>query len=255
MLQKINKSILLVSLITSLLVSSGGMISINAQPTNSTHIPILLIHGYGERSNIWTSWVNQLKEDNFMDVYTANFTNDRCGSSEEHAEELDNLVNEILVDTGSKELNLVAHSKGGLDARWYIANSHMDKVANLIMVGTPNGGSPAAWLDLSGCPFGSDFDLFRGSAATEVLDKPNSSNYYTITGNWNPTNRCWVFGFWVTDGGSCLIKGPDDGLVPVDSVNSSPNYIPIGEPFPYDHFALVDQRAVYEAVLPILEGR
>ena len=61
-----------------------------------------------------------------------------------------------------EKVNIVAHSKGGLDARWYIAHGGANKVANLIMIGTPNSGSPAAWMDITGCPFDSDSDLFPG---------------------------------------------------------------------------------------------
>ena len=95
---------------------------------------------------------------------------DRCGLTEEHAMELKNIVDKILSETHSEKVNIVAHSKGGLDARWYIANSDPDKVANLIMIGTPNAGSPGAFVDITGCPFGSDIDLFPGSLATQVVD-------------------------------------------------------------------------------------
>ena len=42
-------------------------------------------------------------------------------------------------------MNIVGFSKGGLDARVYLANNLAnDDVANLIMVGTLNAGSPLA---------------------------------------------------------------------------------------------------------------
>ena len=85
------------------------------------------------------------RADNFSKVYSITFPlDDRCGLTEEHAMELKNIVDKILSETHSEKVNIVAHSKGGLDARWYIANSNPDKVANLIMIGTPNAGSPAA---------------------------------------------------------------------------------------------------------------
>ena len=39
-------------------------------------------------------------------------------------------------------MNIVGHSKGGLDARVYLSNGTHD-VANLIMIGAPNAGSPS----------------------------------------------------------------------------------------------------------------
>jgi triacylglycerol esterase/lipase EstA (alpha/beta hydrolase family) len=46
-----------------------------------------------------------------------------------------------------KQVNIVGHSKGGLDARVFLANNAFTNnkaVANLIMIGTPNAGSPIA---------------------------------------------------------------------------------------------------------------
>jgi pimeloyl-ACP methyl ester carboxylesterase len=208
-----------------------------------------LIHGYGEGSSIWNSWRGWLAGDHFSKVYPITFpSGDRCGSTEEHAMQLNNIINGILSGTPYQKVNIVAHSKGGLDARWYIASSGIDKVANLIMIGTPNAGSPAALWDFTGCPVGSDSDLFPGSTATRVVDRPQSTNYYTVAGNWMPNNICW----WGLDGGSCFIPGEDDTLVAVDSVESSTDYIPLGQPLPYDHFQLLEHRDVYERALPVL---
>jgi pimeloyl-ACP methyl ester carboxylesterase len=239
--------------IWSFTIISGSFLSVNAQQPDSNRHPILLIHGYGEDSRIWDSWRGWLGGDHFSKVYPITFHDDLCGSAEEHAMELKNLVEGILRSTGSEKVNIVAHSKGGLDARWYIAHSGIDKVANLIMIGTPNAGSPAALWDFTGCPFGSDGDLFPGSTATRVVDRPQSTHYYTIAGNWLPDNACWI-GFWVTDGGSCIIPGKDDSLVSVGSVRSSHDYIPLGQPLPYDHFQLLRHRNVYDMALPILNG-
>ena len=40
------------------------------------------------------------------------------------------------------------------------------------MIGTPNSGSPVSVWYFTGCPPGSDSDLFPGSAATLVVDRP-----------------------------------------------------------------------------------
>jgi hypothetical protein len=43
------------------------------------------------------------------------------------------------------------------------------------MIGTPNSGSPVSVWYFTGCPPGSDSDLFPGSAATLVVDRPHST--------------------------------------------------------------------------------
>lgn len=57
----------------------------------------------------------------------------------------------------------------------------------------------------------------------------------------------------MVDGGSCVIPGPDDGFVPIDSVNPENHYIQIGPIFPYYHIDLLNQKDIYQDVLPILE--
>jgi pimeloyl-ACP methyl ester carboxylesterase len=247
------RMICVIASIWCLTIISGSFLSVNAQP-DSNRLPILLIHGYGEDSRIWNSWRGWLGGDHFSKVYSITFHDDLCGSAEEHAKELKTIVDGILRSTGNEKVDIVAHSKGGLDARWYIAHSGIDKVANLIMIGTSNAGSPAALWDFTGCPLGSDSDLFPGSAATRVVDRPQNTHYYTIAGNWLPDNLCWMGFFWLADGGSCIIPGNDDALVGVGSVRSSHDYIPLGHPLPYDHFQLLRHRDVYERALPILKG-
>jgi pimeloyl-ACP methyl ester carboxylesterase len=240
--------------ICCLTIISGSFISVNAQQPDSKRLPVLLIHGYAEDASIWNLWRGWLAGDSFSKVSPITFpSNDQCGSVEQHATQLKNIIDGILSGTPYKKVNIVAHSKGGLDARWYIANSGINKVANLIMIGTPNAGTTAAFLDITRCS-GSDSDLLPGSFATQVADRPQSTHYYTVAGNWKPSIICPSFlpPGWYIDGGNCLIPGEDDSLVAVNSVESSHNYNSLGE-YPYSHFELLRHKNVYESAFPILD--
>lgn len=70
--------------------------------------------------------------------------------STDHARELEQIVQQVKSITGQTHVNIVVHSKGGLDARVFLANTGTSDVANLIMVGTPNAGSIHADIALSG---------------------------------------------------------------------------------------------------------
>lgn len=180
--------------------------------------PVLLVHGYLEDATVWRTWEKLLTEDNIQ-FYTVTFTNDdQCGSAAAHAIELQKIVQKILNSTGYNKVNIAAHSKGGLDARAYLATG-TENVANLIMIGTPNAGSP--------------LPILRGICAPAVLDlKPGASiqetvrnlhtKYFTISGDWLPD--VWGFG----NGGNFYIPGPDDGLVPVSSVESKSYFKSLG---------------------------
>ncbi|QUY45851.1 caspase family protein [Acaryochloris marina] len=65
-------------------------------------------------------------------------------SIENHARELKQRLAAVGLDVKhGKELHIVAHSMGGLVSRWFIEREGGNKiVSHLIMLGTPNGGSP-----------------------------------------------------------------------------------------------------------------
>ena len=67
---------------------------------------------------------------------------DSSASIEDNAVFLKNRVEEILRETGASKLNIIAHSKGGLEARYMISALNADdKVASLTTIATPHHGS------------------------------------------------------------------------------------------------------------------
>src|SRR5918993_1374692 len=198
----------------------------NTNPvTNSTTLPVLLIHGHMEDATVWNKWVDLLKKDGISAVYPITFkqSDDKCGSAADHAKELSNIIGQIKKETGQNKVNIIGDSKGGLDARVYLANNTND-VANLIMIGTPNVGSPLAELSNMGAP--AVYDLRPGAAATEVKMNPNTK-YYTIAGDWNPeSENCQLTLFLSCEqSGFSSLPIPNDGMVSVSSVESRDYFI------------------------------
>ena len=108
-----------------------------------TRYPILMVHGTGfrdwKRLGYWGRIPELLRQRGAM-VYFGQ--QDGWATVEENAQALARRVDEILAETGSEKLHLIAHSKGGLDAR-YLASSlgYGDKIASLTTVSTPHHGS------------------------------------------------------------------------------------------------------------------
>lgn len=76
-------------------------------------------------------------------VYTAD--TDGLGTVENNAEQLKKQINKILQDENAEKINIIAHSKGGLDSIFMIENLDMvDKVASLTTLCTPHKGSQIA---------------------------------------------------------------------------------------------------------------
>jgi uncharacterized alpha/beta hydrolase family protein len=184
-LQKISKVSILIEKTYSQYTSNN-----NTNPVIHSPLPVLMIHGYMEDASVWNKWIDLLKKDGipaaFIYPITFKESDDKCGSTVEHAQELSNIIEQIKKETGQNKVNIIANSKGGLNARVYLTNNTTNDVANLIMIGTPNAGSPLA----ESCEIGTPavYDLRPDAAATKVKMNPNTK-YYTIAGDWNPQSE------------------------------------------------------------------
>jgi triacylglycerol lipase len=79
------------------------------------------------------------------DVFFGN--TDAWGSYESNALTLKNTIEAILKKNGKEKVNIIAHSKGGIDSRYLIWNYNFgDKVASLSTICTPHSGSEIADL-------------------------------------------------------------------------------------------------------------
>ena len=194
---------------------SGGQQQQQQQQTKENLLPVLLIHGYAEDADIWKKWEDMLRKDGIQ-FFTVTFkdSDDKCGSAEQHAKELEKRLQDIKQQSGAQKINIVGHSKGGIDARVFLDITDTKDVANLIMIGTPNAGSPAAETNDVCAP--AVFDLRPGANATKAAMNPNT-RYYTIAGDWMPLTQ-----------GNLMIQGNDDGLVPVESVESQEYFQSLG---------------------------
>ncbi len=117
--------------------------------------PVVLVHGLGavDRRTIFDFWgriPEFLKSEGFR-VFMGN--TDSWGDYESNAELLRKSVDRILEETGSGRVNILAHSKGGIDSRYMIwKHGYGGKVASLTTISTPHHGAELADLVLSGKP-------------------------------------------------------------------------------------------------------
>ena len=109
-----------------------------------TKYPIVLVHGIFFRDwkhvNYWGRIPAELKR-NGAKVYYGN--QQSADSIANCALELKKTIQGILKKEKVAKVNIIAHSKGGLDARYMISKLNMAKhVASLTTVNTPNHGTP-----------------------------------------------------------------------------------------------------------------
>lgn len=108
--------------------------------------PIILAHGIMIKDSKFFKAFGRiekvLKKEGYS-VYTSR--TDGFGTIETNAVQLKAQIEEILKTEGADKVNIIAHSKGGLDARYMIESLGMeDSVASLTTLCTPHGGSQVA---------------------------------------------------------------------------------------------------------------
>ncbi|MBQ2863634.1 MAG: triacylglycerol lipase [Clostridia bacterium] len=107
-----------------------------------TKYPILLVHGVFFRDykyfNYWGRIPRELERNGAV-IYYGNHGS--AASVENSAKELSERIKKIVEESGCEKLNIIAHSKGGLDCRYAIAFLGMEKyAASLTTVNTPHRG-------------------------------------------------------------------------------------------------------------------
>ena len=112
----------------------------------ATRYPILMVHGVFFRDwkvfNYWGRIPKELEANGARIFYGGH---NSALPVEQAGQELKSRIEEILRETGCEKVNIIGHSKGGLDARYAISCLGMDAcVASLTTVNTPHRGTPLA---------------------------------------------------------------------------------------------------------------
>ncbi|MBE6877193.1 MAG: alpha/beta fold hydrolase [Ruminococcus sp.] len=112
-----------------------------------TKYPVLLVHGIFFRDwqifNYWGRIPAELRKNGARIFYGKQQS---AQSIEKSALELHQQIHAVLEQTGAEKINIIAHSKGGLDSRYAIAKlGDAPYVASLTTISTPHHG--CAWVD------------------------------------------------------------------------------------------------------------
>ncbi|MCL1974989.1 MAG: hypothetical protein FWG61_02345 [Firmicutes bacterium] len=103
----------------------------------------MLIHGAGFRDNKYLNYWGRIPktlEKHGATLYYGH--QDSWGNIKYNASVLKDNLTKILSETNCERVNIIAHSKGGLDARYMISSLGMaDKIASLTTIATPHHGS------------------------------------------------------------------------------------------------------------------
>jgi uncharacterized repeat protein (TIGR01451 family) len=199
--------------------------------------PVVMAHGILSDGGAWDkssfSWVNKL---NSLGIPNSNRLNmGNLDSIQSNAIKIAGEVANARRRWGVDKVDLVCHSKGGLDARHYVENH--DTVERVIQIGTPNGGTRLADVGQGAAIFFGGIPAFLiaafvGPAGYQLTRPymgiynathgPNPKVKYTaIGGDYDPD--CFFLNIFCrpVDRLLLLISGkPGDTIVPLSSVHA-----------------------------------
>lgn len=240
--------------------------------------PVVMAHGILSNGGTWDrsadgfSWVNKL---NSLGVPNSNRLNmGRLDNIGNNAAKIASEVEASKRRWGVDKVNIVAHSKGGIDSREYVEGN--DTVERLVQLGTPNAGSPLAdFVQRILIQGGARFGLIGALAPVliETLAAPaaiqlttpymafynarHGSNpkvaYTALAGDYNPD--CFILNPFCKplERALQLITGRGDTIVPVDSVHAlgyteNRTFSSSGDDKQATHTNLTGSSGVYDSV-------
>jgi len=142
--------------------STGDLVG-QSEPITIAPRPVVLVHGF---ISYWQTWIPYTQSNGFLQsiglkgyavgdgqvdgtLNTGVMTNPtgRTNSIAQNAEILGQYISNVKELTGAETVDLVVHSMGGMISRYYIDRVMQDRdVAQLIMLGSPMGGSDCSVL-------------------------------------------------------------------------------------------------------------
>ena len=132
------------------------------------HVPVLLVPGWGDTADDLLPLRDSLTGAGWPGDYVSALTfSDAFGSNGEHAAEVDGAITQLLEQTGEDQVDIVAHSMGGLAVRLVLASDTQRWVRRVVFLATPHRGTVMA---LFGWGDGAT-EMVPGSEFLEQLNK------------------------------------------------------------------------------------
>jgi triacylglycerol lipase len=151
--------------------------------------PILFVHGWSGSASNWSTMIGRFEKDGYPKSYLSAYSYNTSQSNKVDAEkEVKSHVESLEKATGASKVDIIAHSMGSLNTRWYIkfVSGGEANVDDWVSLGGPNHGTETANLCFStACT-----EMRIGSTFLEELnagdETPGAVNYGTW---WSPCDE------------------------------------------------------------------
>lgn len=196
-----------------------------APASASAQDPILFVHGWSESASLWNTMISRFEKDGYPKSYLSAYSYNTSQSNKVDAEkEVKSHVESLLKTTGATKVDIISHSMGSLNTRWYIKfDGGESKVDDWVSLGGPNHGTETA----NACSFQVSCQEMRiGSTFLAELnagdETPGEVNYGTW---WSPCDE---------------IINPDESVILSGATNTKTACL--------SHTALTTDETVYQQV-------
>lgn len=150
--------------------------------------PILFVHGYSGSASNWNTMIGRFEKDGYPKSYLRAYSYNTSQSNKTDAEQyVKPEVEKLLSTTKASKVDIIAHSMGSLNTRWYLKFLEgTTKVDDWVSLGGPNHGTETANL----CFSTSCVEMRIGSKFLSELNEgdetPGEVNYGTW---WSPCDE------------------------------------------------------------------
>ena len=191
--------------------------------------PILFVHGWASSASTWDTMVERFEADGWSSSELMAYSYNTSQSNKTDAEvEVKPRVEELLETNEAEKVDIIAHSMGSLNSRWYIKElGGTETVDEWVSLGGPNHGTSTAYF----CFSAACKEMRPGSTFLSELnaedETPGSVNYGTW---WSPCDE---------------IINPDESVILEGATNTETACI--------SHGALHEDETVYDEVREFVE--
>ncbi len=151
--------------------------------------PILFVHGWSGSASNWNTMIGRFEKDGYAKSQLRAYSYNTSQSNKTTAETIvKSEVEKLLKSTGASKVDIIAHSMGSLNSRWYIkfVKGGEASVDDWVSLGGPNHGTTSANF----CFGTSCVEMRPGSTFLGELnagdETPGAVNYGTW---WSPCDE------------------------------------------------------------------
>lgn len=139
-MKKVSSSFRLMLTVLLVFACSVGVFSPQQAKAATTRTPVIFVHGLGGTASNFTYIESYLGRQGWSsnELYAIELPS-KSGNQLLNAATISRKVDEVLAQTGSQKVNIVAHSMGGANSLYYILNNGgLSKVDKLVTIGGAN---------------------------------------------------------------------------------------------------------------------